>query len=187
MIAPASPTTFFDDVIEATPHGERIRDCIQCGTCGGSCPNGADMDHSPRALINMLQQDMKDDVLGANTMWFCVSCYYCTQRCPKEIPITDLMYTLKSMAIREGKARGSDAPALARTFTDLVRKYGRSFELGLASRYYLTNKPISALRMGPLGLSMLRKGRMSLTPTRIKGVEQLQRIIKKAESLGGKA
>lgn len=187
MISTATTTGFFKDVIQATPHGELIRDCIQCGTCGGSCPNGADMEFSPRTIINMLQQDMKDEVLAANTMWFCVSCYYCTQRCPKEIPITDLMYTLKSMAIRENRVRGTGAPALARTFTNLVRKYGRAFELGLASRYYLTNKPISMLRMGLLGLAMLRKGRMSLKPSKIRGVDQLRRIIEKAESLGGKA
>lgn len=178
---------FLERVMRATPDGQRIRTCLQCGTCGGSCPNGAEMDYTPRALISMIAAGMEREVLRANTMWQCVSCYFCTERCPKQIPITDMMYTLKQMAIHAGTTQGTDAPALALTFTDNVRKYGRSFEFGLASRFYLANKPAQLLRMGPLGLSMLRHGRMTLTPTRIRQVEQLRAIIAKAESLGGAA
>lgn len=174
-----------EQVIEATPDGERLRTCLQCGTCSGSCPNGPDMDYTPRALFNMISAGMKEAVLSANTMWYCVSCYYCTVRCPQQIPITDIMYTLKQMAIREEYARDTDAPALARTFTNLVRKYGRSFEFGLASRFYLTQKPTKLLSMGSLGFSMLRSGRMSLKPKKIRQVRQLRAIIEKAETLGG--
>ena len=39
--------------------------------------------------------------------------------------------------------------------------------------------------MGPLGLSMFTRGRMSLVPKKIKNIEQLQAIIKKARELGG--
>lgn len=180
----ATSSDFLERVIAETPHGERLRSCLQCGTCGGSCPSGPDMDHTPRGLFGMIAAGMEDDVLHANTMWRCVSCYYCTERCPKQIPVTDLMYTLKQMAIRAGVDGDDDGPALARTFTSLVRKYGRSFEFGLASRYYLRNKPVQLLRMGPLGLSMLRHGRLLLTPARIRQIDQLQQIIGKAESLG---
>jgi heterodisulfide reductase subunit C/quinone-modifying oxidoreductase subunit QmoC len=94
------------------------------------------------------------------------------------------MYGLKRLAIRDGLAKDTDAPALARTFTGLLDRYGRSFELGLASRYYLFQKPLSMLKMGPLGLSMFTRGRMALTPTRIKNLDQLQAIINKARTLG---
>jgi len=95
--------------------------------------------------------------------------------------------------VREGDSLSSiaqrfyhdtDAPALAKTFTDLLDRYGRSFELGLASRFYLFNKPLALLRMGPLGLSMFTRGRMSLVPKKIKRIEQLQAIVKKARELG---
>ena len=39
--------------------------------------------------------------------------------------------------------KDTDAPALAKTFTDFVDKYGRSFEFGLATRYHLLNRPLS--------------------------------------------
>ncbi|MDH3283440.1 MAG: 4Fe-4S dicluster domain-containing protein [Acidobacteriota bacterium] len=178
---------FRDAVIAETPGGSRLVDCIQCGTCGGSCPNGSDMDHTPRALFAMINAGMRDDVLSSNTPWMCVSCYMCTSRCPQEVPITDLMYTLKNMSVRNGRPGSREAPALARTFARLVERYGRSYEFGLASRYYLGSKPGSLFRMGPLGMSLFRRGRLSLRPQRIRNIGQLRRILSKARELGGAA
>ena len=171
------------DVVADTPGGEQIVHCLQCGSCGGSCPNGAEMEYTPRAIFAMIAANRRDDVLKANTMWQCVSCYFCTSRCPQEIPITEIMYSLKRMAIREGKAKEGDGPALAKVFTDLVEKYGRSFEFGIATRYLLFNKPLSLFKSSGMGLSMFSKGRLSLTPTKIRQTKQLQAIIKKAEQL----
>ncbi len=176
---------FLDEVIADTPGGERLVHCLQCGSCGGSCPNGADMEYTPRTLFALIAADRREQVLASNTMWTCVSCYLCTARCPQEIPITEIVYTLKRKSIAEGLAKDTDAPALARTFTGFVDKYGRSFEFGLASRYYFFNKPTSLLKMGPLGLSMFARGRMTLMPAKIRQIEQLQAIIKKAREIGG--
>jgi heterodisulfide reductase subunit C len=148
------------------------------------------MDHTPRALFAMIEAGMKDQVLRSNTPWYCVSCYYCTVRCPQEIHITDLMYTLKRMAIQEGlyqESSAADAPEFSETFIDFVENYGRSFELGLATRYHLRHHPLSAVKMAPMGLGMLRRGRMDLTPKRIKGMKQLKAILAKAKELGGAA
>jgi len=182
----ARGSAFLHEVMEEAPGGERIVHCLQCGSCGGSCPNGADMKYTPRALFALINANKREEVLTSNTMWCCVSCYFCTTRCPQKIPITDIMYALKRLAIRDGLAHQTDAPALAKTFTDLLDRYGRSFELGLASRFYLFNKPLAMLKMGPLGLSMFTRGRMALTPTRIRQIDQLQAIIEKARQLGGK-
>ncbi len=176
--------SFLAQVIAATPNGQRLLHCLQCGSCGGSCPSGADMQFTPRALFALINADQRDVVLKANTIWACVSCYFCTTRCPQNIPITEIIYSLKRFSIAEGMAQDTDAPALAKTFTNLLDKYGRSFEFGLASRFYLFNKPLAMLKMGPMGLSMFTRGRMSLMPTKIKKLEQLHAIISKARELG---
>lgn len=182
----ARAPTFFERVVAATPGDPHLEMCIQCGTCGGSCPSGADMDHTPRALFAMINADMVDKVLSSNTPWYCVSCYYCMVRCPQEIHITDVMYTLKRMSIQEGlfqKSTASDAPGFSQTFIDYVENYGRSFELGLATRYHLSYHPMDMMKMAPMGLGMLRKGRMDLTPKKIKGLDQLKSILAKAKEL----
>ena len=182
----ARAPTFFDQVVAATPGVSHLEMCIQCGTCGGSCPSGPDMEHSPRALFAMIKGEMREQVLRSNTPWYCVSCYYCMTRCPQEIHITDLMYTLKRMAIREGfskESSASDAPGFSQSFIGFVENYGRSFELGLATRYHLTHHPLEVYKMAPMGLGMLRRGRMALTPKPIKGVNQLKAILNRAKQL----
>ena len=119
--------TFLDE-IAAVPGGERLKTCIQCGTCGGSCPSGPDMDYTPREIFAMAMAGLRDEVLKANTFWFCVSCYYCTVRCPQNIPITDIMYRLKRMAIQAGYFEASITD-FSETFVGQVETYGRSFEL----------------------------------------------------------
>ena len=81
----------------------------------------------------MIRADLREQVLRSNTPWYCVSCYYCTVRCPQEVHITDVMYTLKSMAIREKLYDDSTAPDFSQTFIGYVETYGRGFELGLAT------------------------------------------------------
>lgn len=157
--------------------------CIQCGTCGGSCPSAADMDHTPRMLFAMLRAGMRDLVLQSNTPWICVSCYHCVVRCPQNVHITDVMYTLKGMAIREKKYRSAVAPEFSETFVDMVEKYGRSFEFGLATRHYLKHAPLRLVGMSTMGLGMLAKGRMSMTPRKIKGMPQLKAILDKAKEM----
>lgn len=161
----------------------RLEMCIQCGTCGGSCPSAADMDHTPRMLFAMLRAGMRDLVLQSNTPWICVSCYHCVVRCPQNVHITDVMYTLKGMAIREKKYRSAVAPEFSETFVDMVEKYGRSFELGLATRHYLKHAPLRLVGMSMMGLGMLTKGRMSMTPHKIKGMPQLKAILDKAKEM----
>lgn len=157
--------------------------CIQCGTCGGSCPPAEDMDHTPRMLFAMLRAGMRDAVLKSNTPWICVSCYHCVVRCPQNVHITDVMYTLKGMAIREKKYRSAVAPEFSETFVDMVEKYGRSFEFGLATRHYLKHAPLRLVGMGMMGLGMLTKGRMSMTPHKIKDMPQLKAILDKAKEM----
>jgi heterodisulfide reductase subunit C len=110
------PGDFLAEVLAATPGDSRLGMCIQCGTCGGSCPSAADMDYSPRQIFAMIRADMRDVVLRSNTPWYCVSCYYCTVRCPQEVHIPDVMYTLKSMAIREKLYDDSVAPDFSQKF-----------------------------------------------------------------------
>ena len=174
---------FLAEVLAATPGASRLNMCIQCGSCGGSCPSGTEMDHSPRRLFAMIRAGMRDEVLRSNTPWFCVSCYFCTVRCPQQIHITDVMYTLKSMAIAAGLYRDPSPAAFSETFVDYVERYGRSFELGLATRFNLRHHPLNLPAMAPMGLGMLKRSRLNLRPGRIENMPQLTRILDRAKDL----
>ncbi len=176
--------SFVDEVVRATPGDSHLELCIQCGTCGGSCPSGPDMDHTPRAIFAMIRADQRDEVFESNTPWYCISCYYCTVRCPQEVHITDLMYTLKSMAVRRGYARNTASAGFSLTFNEYVYNYGRAFELGLASRHSIRHSPIKDYpSLARVAIGMLSKRRMDLTPSRIEGLDGLQKILSKADQI----
>jgi heterodisulfide reductase subunit C2 len=175
--------TFMDRVMAATPGGSALTTCLQCGTCGGSCPSGADMDASPRRLFAMILAGMEKEVLSSNTPWYCVGCYYCTVRCPQQIPVTDLMYTLKQMAIQEALCSKASHADFSESFLGNIEQYGRSFEFGLATRYHLTHHPLDMARKGSLGFQMIKKGRLRTTPERIRQMPQLRAILDEAKRI----
>lgn len=175
--------SLLDEVGRASAGESRLEMCIQCGSCGGSCPAAADMDHAPRHLFALLRAGRRDEVLQSNTPWMCVSCYECVVRCPQNIHITDVMYALKGMAVRAGLYQESTAPDFSRTFVDMVEGYGRSYELGLAARHYLKHFPLRLPGMAPMGIGMLSKQRMALRPTRIHNMAQLDAILTRAKEL----
>ena len=174
---------FLEEVSARTAGVSRLEMCIQCGTCGGSCPPAADMDHTPRMLFAMIRAGMRDEALSSNTPWICVSCYHCVVRCPQDVLIADVMYTLKSMAIQAKLYKDSTAPDFSQTFVDMVEEYGRSYEFGLATRHYLKHFPLRLPGMAPMGLGMISKRRMDMTPTRIKNIDQLKAILNRAKEL----
>jgi heterodisulfide reductase subunit C len=138
------------------------------------------MDIPPRKIIAMVKHGFKDEVLKSFTIWLCPSCYTCQVRCPAQIKITDVMYALKRKAIEEKVYPSRFAiPVLDREMSRLIASNGRSSELWLLLRLYLkSRRPLAMLKMAPLGLKLMKTGRMSLRREKIKNKAQLRSIIK---------
>ena len=84
--------------------GEWVKMCMQCGVCAGSCPFGPHWEHSPQKIFMMIRAGKRDEVLSSDSMWMCTSCYNCVVRCPRKLPITQIMHGLASYAHRLGLA-----------------------------------------------------------------------------------
>ena len=184
----------FLDEVKATPGGEHILACIQCGTCTGSCPMAGSMEYPPRRIIAMIRAGLREEVLASSSMWFCLSCYTCTARCPRGVKPTELAHALESLATREGfRVRGTTTPAMYRSFVGSIGANGRVHEFGMMVRYYLSiipsliSHPVATIRMAPLGLQLVRHRRLPLRPKRIKGRDELSRIIRKFHEVRGRA
>ena len=181
-------TTSFVDEIASITGGESINLCIQCGTCSASCPSASRMDHTPREVIAMARAGMREEVLSSNSMWLCASCYLCTVRCPRGIKITDLMHALECLSARERLSSPRTlTPTMYRSFSDFVYSIGNVPEMGFMVWYYFLTNPLRALRMLPVALSLLRRGRLSIRARRLRpeAESQLKAILDKAETLGG--
>ncbi|MGQ9729704.1 MAG: 4Fe-4S dicluster domain-containing protein [Candidatus Zipacnadales bacterium] len=176
-----------DELMESVlhlPDGEKIRQCIQCGTCSGACPTSYAMDHTPREIIAALRAGMVERVLQSNTVWMCSSCYGCTVRCPSGIKLTDVMYQLKCLATKYGLwPPNVTTPALQAAFVAEVEAKGRNDEVGLMRRFFLSTNPLNGLKNMGLATAMLRRGRLKIfgaSKVSPEGLRQLKAIAKKA-------
>lgn len=190
----------FVEEVSAIPGGERVKLCIQCGSCTASCPNAKEMDYPPRQIIAMVRAGMRDEALSSNSMWYCASCYLCTVRCPRGIKPTELMHALECLAIRHGVAtKRTLTPLMYQAFVDSIKSNGRVHEFSFTLRYYLRairfympnrTNPLNPLRafelvgMLPVAFGLFSHGRLSLRPSRIKGMKDLKAVIEKAQSIG---
>ncbi len=151
--------------------------CMQCGTCTGSCVVARWMDYGPRGIFGLLQEYQDQEVLASDTIWVCAACYSCAARCPRDIPITGLMAELRQEALRQGYRPRKDA-TYNQSFLDIVRRYGRMFEMELMLRFGIAD-PLGLMAQAPVGLKMLNKGRLAFKPCRIQGRRELERLFER--------
>jgi heterodisulfide reductase subunit C len=172
--------------LSSIPGGEKIKLCIQCGTCSASCPNANRMDYAPRQLIAMSRAGMRDEVLSSNSQWLCLSCYLCTVRCPRGIKPTELMHAFECLAMRHNQSsKRTYTPKLYKLFSDFVHSTGNVPEMGLMVRYYLSTNPFRAINMIPQALALFTHGRLSPKVHKMKPAAkaQFKAILDKAEAI----
>ena len=167
----------FRDLIIKTPGGENIPTCMQCGICAGSCPVSHEMDYTPRQLVRMIQLGLRKEVLNSNTIWICTTCFSCSVRCPRGIHPTELMETLKPIAMSEGiKNRNAKFDTV---FADVVKKNGRASEFLLISKYSISEPGM--IKQAPFGIALMLRGKLPLSIDKMEDARELDAIFKLGE------
>jgi heterodisulfide reductase subunit C len=93
--------TFKQDIIDAG--AETVALCYQCGTCTGSCPSGKRTPYRIRSIIRKSLMGLRSEVMEDETIWECVTCYACQERCPRGVAIVDVVKTIRNMQSQAGK------------------------------------------------------------------------------------
>lgn len=168
--------------------GDRLALCMQCGMCSGSCPIGTAMDQGPRKLFMMIRAGMKEAVLTSDTIWNCTQCYNCVVRCPRSIPVTNILQGLATVAVKEGFAPRQPTARFSKAFWYSVRRFGRTDERLVTALYYFSFGLREGLRRArenlAIALRMVKAKRMHLgLPHRAKGARELRAILAKAEEI----
>lgn len=78
-----------------------VQACFQCGTCTGSCPSGRRTAIRTRKILRKLLLGI-DEVISSDDIWLCSTCYTCYERCPRSIPVTDVIIKLRNLASKRG-------------------------------------------------------------------------------------
>ncbi len=100
--------------------GENIKTCLQCANCSGVCPFGHVMDFPPGRMISWLRAGIFDEVIKADSVWMCVSCYACVEVCPKNIPLTPGLMT----RAKEELLLAGNIPTELQSALEFSQRYG---------------------------------------------------------------
>jgi heterodisulfide reductase subunit C/nitrate reductase gamma subunit len=82
--------------------------CFGCQTCTTVCPVVGNFENPQEALGLLPHQIMhaaglglRDLAFGSNMLWDCLTCYQCQEQCPQGVHVTDVLYELKNLAVKQ--------------------------------------------------------------------------------------
>ena len=80
----------------------RVRLCLDCGKCTVVCPVARyDAEFNPRRIVQeVLRLNGRSPV--SDTIWSCISCNMCMERCNYNVKFTDFIRSLRYKALEEG-------------------------------------------------------------------------------------
>ena len=77
--------------------------CYDCGKCTATCPIArAGSDYSPRRHVLTTNLRQQEELVGNGTLFACLTCRLCDQRCPAEVSYTELVQQLREICHDEG-------------------------------------------------------------------------------------
>ena len=95
--------------------GVNPRKCMRCGKCSASCPAYDEMEYHPHQFVNMVESGDIEPLLASGSLYKCLSCFACIERCPRGVEPAKLVEAVRLTAIRKQGANhltANDVPAL---------------------------------------------------------------------------
>ena len=89
--------------------------CMRCGKCSATCPSYDEMEYHPHQFVYMDEKGEIDKLLASKSIYKCLTCFACVERCPRGVEPAMLIDSLRTLAVREKGANylsADDIPAL---------------------------------------------------------------------------
>lgn len=75
--------------------------CMRCGKCSGTCPSYDEMEYHPHQFVYMVETGDIDALLKSDSIYKCLSCFACVERCPRGVEPAKLIEAVRLVAVRE--------------------------------------------------------------------------------------
>ena len=88
--------------------------CMVCGKCSGSCTAFDEMDVHPHQFAQMILRGELDELMNSRGIYKCMSCFTCSERCPRGVEPAKLVEAVRIAVIRRQDAnhmKPEDVPA----------------------------------------------------------------------------
>ncbi len=80
--------------------------CMKCGKCSASCPSYEQMDIKPHQFVSYVQNGDIQSLMESKSVWKCLSCFACIERCPRGVKPGKLVDAARQMLIRQRGQEG---------------------------------------------------------------------------------
>jgi len=121
VMNPSTPIALKDiDVVELNglPGSSTFSYCFGCQNCTTVCPVVVSFENPketlgllPHQIMNCLGLGLVEMATGPKMLWDCVTCYQCQEHCPQNVAVTDILFQLKNLAVKNSaKAADQSAP-----------------------------------------------------------------------------
>ena len=94
--------------------GVNPRKCMKCGKCTATCPAFDQMEYHPHQFVSMVENGDIDALLASKSLYTCLTCFACVERCPRGVEPAKLVEAVRLMNIRRQGANhmtANDIPA----------------------------------------------------------------------------
>ena len=81
--------------------GVNTRKCMKCGKCSATCPSYEEMDIRPHQFISYVERGEIEPLLNSKSLWKCLSCFACVERCPRDVKPAKLIDAARQLVVRE--------------------------------------------------------------------------------------
>ena len=86
--------------------------CMKCGKCSAACPAYEEMEYHPHQFVGMVNCGNIQPLLNSQSLYRCLSCFACVDRCPRGVEPAKLVEAVRLMAIRAQGANRLNANAI---------------------------------------------------------------------------
>ncbi|MDR1740709.1 MAG: 4Fe-4S dicluster domain-containing protein [Synergistaceae bacterium] len=100
-----------DDILRSS--GTDVRKCMKCGKCSGACPSFDEMDFPPHIFVSMVERGDAAALLSSKSLWTCMSCFACVERCPRGVEPANVIEAVRASAMSPqgaNRMRPEDVP-----------------------------------------------------------------------------
>ena len=88
-----------DDIIKMS--GVNPKKCMRCGKCSATCPAYDEMEYHPHQFVNMVENGDIEPILNSESLYKCLSCFACIERCPRGVEPAKLVEAVRLSVIRK--------------------------------------------------------------------------------------
>ncbi|EID84563.1 hypothetical protein MSI_19830 [Treponema sp. JC4] len=81
--------------------GVNPKKCMVCGKCSGTCPNYDSMEYHPHQFVQMVENGEIEPLLKSKSMYACLSCFACLERCPRQVEPAKLIEAVRLFVERQ--------------------------------------------------------------------------------------